>query len=143
VKPENFHRKPPTPVTGQTGSSQGTRNLPNRPTELQTDPTSKQPQHGTTTNSPKRSPEQNSTGVCTGQTSEGHRSDRCDMSSRDEQQLRFNSPISNSRSPESLHEFAQDLMDSKNTSWALHSQDSVHQNFLNQEESKKSHQELL
>jgi hypothetical protein len=44
---------------------------------------------------------------------------------------------------DSLHRFAQDFGDSRNTSWALHIQDLVHQNLLNQEESKKSHQECL
>jgi hypothetical protein len=91
----------------------------------------------------RRSPEQNSIGVCTGQTGESHRSDRCDLSSRDEQHLWVNSPKSNSRSPESLHGFAQDFGVSRNTSWALHSQDFVHQNLLNQGKSKKSRQELL
>jgi hypothetical protein len=56
---------------------------------------------------------------------------------------RVNSPKSNSRSPELLHELAQDFGDSRNTSWALHSQDLVHQNLLEQEESKKSHQECI
>jgi hypothetical protein len=37
----------------------------------------------------------------------------------------------------------QDFRDSRNTSWALHSQYLVHQNLLNREESKKSHQECL
>jgi hypothetical protein len=62
---------------------------------------------------------------------------------RDEQHLRINSPKSISRSSELLHRFAQDIGDSRNTSWALHSQDLVHQNLLNQEESRKSHQECL
>jgi hypothetical protein len=62
---------------------------------------------------------------------------------RDEQHPRVNSPKSNSRSPESLHGFVQDFGDSRNTSWELHSQDLVHQNLLNQEESIKSHQECL
>jgi hypothetical protein len=57
--------------------------------------------------------------------------------------LQVNSPKSNFRSPDLLHGFAQDFGHSRNTSWALHSQDLVHQNFLNQEESKKSHQERL
>jgi hypothetical protein len=62
---------------------------------------------------------------------------------RDEQRPRVNSSKSNSRSPESLHGFVQDFGDSWNTSWALHIQDLVHQNLLNQEESRKSHQERL
>jgi hypothetical protein len=49
---------------------------------------------------------------------------------------RVNSPKSNSRSPESLHGFVQDFGDSRNTSWELHSQDFVHQNLLNREESR-------
>jgi hypothetical protein len=62
----------------------------------------------------------------------------------DEQQPQVNSPKSNSQSPESLHGFAQDnSVDSRNTSWPLHSQDLVHQNLLNQDELRKSHQELL
>jgi hypothetical protein len=52
-------------------------------------------------------------------------------------------PKSNSRSPESLHGFAQDFGDSRNTSWALQSQDLVHQNLLKWEESRKFHQERL
>ena len=62
---------------------------------------------------------------------------------RAEQRPRVNSSKSNSRSPDSLHGFAQDFGDSRNTSWVLHSQDLVHQNLSNQEESKKSHQERL
>jgi hypothetical protein len=131
------------PYTGQTGSSQETPNLPNRPTELQTDPNSKQQLHRTIMNSPKRSPKQNWTGVCTGQTGEKYRSDRCDLGSRDEHHPWVSSPKSNSRSPKLLHGFAQDFRDSRNTSGALHSQDFVHKNLLNQEQSKKSHQELL
>jgi hypothetical protein len=148
VKPWNFHRKAPTPVrpvllNGQSGSSQETPNLPNRPTELQTDPNSKQQQDRTTANSPRCSTEQNTTGVYTGQTGERHRSDWCDLSSRDEQHPRVNYTKSNSRSPESLHGFVQDFGDSRNTSWVLHSQDLVHQNMLNQEKSRKSHEERL
>jgi hypothetical protein len=62
---------------------------------------------------------------------------------RDEQYPRVNSPKSNSRYPDSLHGSEQDFGDSRNTSWALHSQVMVHQNSLNQEELNKSHQELL
>jgi hypothetical protein len=54
---------------------------------------------------------------------------------------RVNYPKSNSRSTDSLHEFAQDFGDSWNNSWALHSQDLVYRNLLNREESKKTHQE--
>jgi hypothetical protein len=52
---------------------------PNRPTELQTDPNSKQLQHRTTTNTPRHSPEQKPNRGCTGQTGERHRSDRRDL----------------------------------------------------------------
>jgi hypothetical protein len=62
---------------------------------------------------------------------------------RDEQHPRVNTPKSNSRSPESLHGFAQDFEDSRNTLWALHRQDFVHQNLLNREELKKSRQKHL
>jgi hypothetical protein len=97
----------------------------------------------TTANSPRHLPKQNTTGISTGQTGEKYRSDQCDLSSRDEQHPPVNSPKSNSRSPESLHGFVQDFRDSRNTSWVLHSQDLVHQNLLNQEESRKSDQERL
>jgi hypothetical protein len=60
---------------------------------------------------------------------------------RDEQHPQVNSPKSNSRSPDLLHEFPQDFGDSRNTSWALHSQVMVHQNSLNQEELKDFCQE--
>ena len=60
---------------------------------------------------------------------------------RDAQRPPVNSPKSNSRSLDSLHGFAQDFGDNRNTSWALHSQDLVHQNSLNQEESKDFRQE--
>jgi hypothetical protein len=80
---------------------------------------------------------------CTGQTCERHRSNRCDLSSRDEQRPRVNTPKSNFRSPESLHGSAQDFGDSRNTSWTLHSQDLVHQNLLNRQKLKKFHQECL
>jgi hypothetical protein len=52
---------------------------PNRPTELQTEQNSKQQQHRTTTNTPKRSLEQKPNKGCTSQTGERHRSDRCDL----------------------------------------------------------------
>jgi hypothetical protein len=80
---------------------------------------------------------------CTGQTGERHRSDRCGLDSRDEQHPRVISPKSNSRSSESLHGFAQDFGDGRNTSWVVHCQDFVHQNLPKQEESKKSCQGLL
>jgi hypothetical protein len=116
---------------------------PNRPTELQTDPNSKQQQHGTTENSPKHSPERNPTRVSTGQTGERHRSDRCDLASRDEQHPRVYTPKSKPRYPESLHELEQDFGDSSNSSWGVHSQVYVHQNLPKQDEMKKSCQELL
>jgi hypothetical protein len=60
---------------------------------------------------------------------------------RDEQNPRVNSSKSNSRSPNSLHKIEQDFEDSRNTSWALHSQVMVHQNLLDQEESEDFRQE--
>jgi hypothetical protein len=54
---------------------------PNRPTNLQNDPNSNQPQHRTTTNTTRRSPEQNPSKGCTGQTGQEHRSDRCSLGS--------------------------------------------------------------
>jgi hypothetical protein len=60
---------------------------------------------------------------------------------QDEQRPQVNSLKSNSRSPDSLHGFAQDFGDSRNTSWALHSIVMVHQNSLNQEESLDFRQE--
>jgi hypothetical protein len=62
---------------------------------------------------------------------------------RDEQHPRINTSKSKLRSPESLHGLEQDFGDSRNTSWEVHSHDFVHQNLPNQEESKKSRQELL
>jgi hypothetical protein len=83
AKPVDFHRialhrssRCNTPVRPVPARKPKT---PNRPTELQTDPNSKQQQHGTTENSPKRSPKQNPTGVCTGQTGERHRSNWCGL----------------------------------------------------------------
>jgi hypothetical protein len=79
-----------------------------------------------------------------------HRSDRWEAPVRpvwpelqDEQHPQVKPPKSNSRSPESLHRFAKDFRDSGITSWALHSQDLVHQYLLNREESKKFNQECL
>jgi hypothetical protein len=43
--------------------------------------------------------------------------------------------------PDLLHESEQDFGDSRNTSWALHTQVLVHQNSLNHEESKDFRQE--
>jgi hypothetical protein len=67
--------------TGQTGPSLKAPKAPNRPTDHQTDPNSKQQQHGTTTNTPRRSPEQNPTRARTSQTGQEHRSDRCSLGS--------------------------------------------------------------
>jgi hypothetical protein len=71
-------------------------------------------------------PRQNPQSLCTGQTGQAG-------PLGDEQDPRVNYSKSNSRSLESLHGFVQDFGDSRNTSWALHSQDLVHQNLLNQE----------
>jgi hypothetical protein len=71
----------PVQHTGQTGISLKAPKSPNRPTDLQTDPNSKQLQHRTTTNTPRRSPEQKPTRGCTGQTGQEHRSDRCSLGS--------------------------------------------------------------
>jgi hypothetical protein len=62
---------------------------------------------------------------------------------RDKQHPRVNSSKTNSRSLESLHGFAQDFGDSRNTSCGVHSKVYAHQILSNQEESKKSRQELL
>jgi hypothetical protein len=78
VKPGDFHI---TDLHRSDRSKPESPKTPNRTTELQTDPNSKQQQHGTIANSPKRSPEQNPTGVYTGQTGERYRSDRCDLRS--------------------------------------------------------------
>jgi hypothetical protein len=48
----------------------------------------------------------------------------------EEQHPWVNSSKTNSRSLDSLHGFKQDFGDSRNTSWALHSQVIVHQNSL-------------
>jgi hypothetical protein len=70
----------------------------------------------------------------TGQTGQG-------LGARDEQQLarqllQIQIPISYL-----LHELALDFGDCRSTSWTFHSHDLVHQNLLNQEESKDFHQE--
>jgi hypothetical protein len=121
-KPQNPKLDLPSSKTNQTQNSSNTR---------------QQRTH------PDVHPRQNPQCLCTGQTGELHRSDRSGWDARDEQHLWINSPKSNSRSPESLHGFPQDFGDSRNTSWALHSQDLVHQNLSKREESKKSHQERL
>jgi hypothetical protein len=71
----------PARHTGQTDHSLKAPKAPNRPTDHQTDPNSKQQQHKTTVNTPRRSPEQNPTEGCTGQTGQEHRSDRCSLGS--------------------------------------------------------------
>jgi hypothetical protein len=71
----------PVRHTDQTGHSLKAPKAPNRPTDHQTDPNSKQQHHKTTTNTAKRSPEQNPTEGCTGQTGQEHRSDRCSLGS--------------------------------------------------------------
>jgi hypothetical protein len=71
----------PVRHTGQTDRSMKAPKAPNRPTDHQTDPNSKQQHHRTTTNTPRRSPEQNPTKGCTGQTGQEHRSDRCSLGS--------------------------------------------------------------
>jgi hypothetical protein len=85
VKPGDFHKKASHRSVGETHRSDRSKpespKPPNRPTDLQTNPNLKQQPHETTANSPKRSPEQNPTGVCNGQTGERHRSDWCDLSS--------------------------------------------------------------
>jgi hypothetical protein len=105
----------PVEHTGQTDRSLKAPKAPNRPTDHQTDPNSKQLHHGTTTNTPRRSPEQKPTRARTGQTGQA-------WVARDEQHPRVNSPKSKSRSPESLHGLEQDFGDIMNTSRGVHSQ---------------------
>jgi hypothetical protein len=69
----------PVRHTGQTDRSLKAPKAPNRPTDHQTDPNSKQQHHETTANTPRRSPKQNPTKGCTGQTGHEHRSDRCSL----------------------------------------------------------------
>jgi hypothetical protein len=111
TKPRVYRPTPVRPVstTGQTGPSLKAPKSPNRPTDLQTDPNSKQLRHRTTTNTPRRLPEQKPTKGCTGQTSAA-------WTARDEQHPRVNSPKSKLRSPESLHGLEQDFGDNRNTS---------------------------
>jgi hypothetical protein len=148
AKPGNFHRRPLHRL-GQCSS-------PVRPVEARKPqihltglPSSKLTQTRNSGNTrqqqthPDVHPRQNPQSLCTSQTGELHRSDRSGWAAQDEQHPRVNSPKCNSRSPESLHGFVQDFGDSRNTSWALHSQDLVHQNLLNQVESRKSDQECL
>jgi hypothetical protein len=71
----------PVRHTGQTDRSLKAPKTPNRLTDHQTDPNSKQQQHGTTTNTPRRSPEQKPTRARTGQTGQEHQSDWCSLGS--------------------------------------------------------------
>jgi hypothetical protein len=78
VKLGDFHRKAPHRSDRSQPESPKT---PNRSTDLQTDPNSKQPPHRTTTNTPSRSPEQKPTKGCTGQIGQEHRTYRCSLGS--------------------------------------------------------------
>jgi hypothetical protein len=85
-KTEQLSLSSSTPVrlvrhTGQTDRSLKAPKAPNRTTDHQTDPNSKQQHHRKTANTPRRSPEQNPTEGCTGQTGQEHRSDRCSLGS--------------------------------------------------------------
>jgi hypothetical protein len=71
----------PMRPTGQTDPSLEAPKAPNRPTDHQTDPNTKQQHYRTTANTPRRSPKQNPTKGCTGQTGQEHRSDRCSLGS--------------------------------------------------------------
>jgi hypothetical protein len=71
----------PVRHTGQTDHSLKAPKAPNKPTDHQTDPNSKQQHHRTTVNTPRLSPEQNPIEGCTGQTGQEHRSDRCSLGS--------------------------------------------------------------
>jgi hypothetical protein len=79
VKPGDFHRTALHRSAGETPQLDRFKlessKTPNRPTKLQTEPDSKQQPHETKENSPKRSPEQNPTELCTGPTGERHRPD--------------------------------------------------------------------
>jgi hypothetical protein len=135
-KPENFHRRPlhrsgwcSTPIRPVQARKLQIHQIDLPSSELnQTRNGSHTRQHEAHQNIHPSKTQQR---VCTGQTGVRHWSGRCDLSSQDEQHLRVNSPKSNSRSPKSLHGFAQDFGDSRNTSWVLHIQDFVHQNLLN------------
>jgi hypothetical protein len=118
TKPRVYRPTPVRPVrhTGQTDPSLKAPKAPNRPTDHQSDPNSKQQQHKTTANTPRRSPSKNPPRVApvrpvksTGQT-------RVAWAARDEQHRRVNSPKSKPRSPESLHGLEQDFGDIRNTS---------------------------
>jgi hypothetical protein len=81
LSPSGFTLVRPVRHTGQTDHSLKAPKAPNKPTDHQTDPNSKQQHHGTIANTPRRSPEQNPTDGCTGQTGQEHRSDRCSLGS--------------------------------------------------------------
>jgi hypothetical protein len=108
--------------TGQTGHSLKASKAPKRPTDHQTDPNSKQQQHRTIANTPRRSPEQKPTEGCTGQTGQKHRSDRCSLGSSGWTTPAGQPPKSKPWSPESLHGLEQDFGDIRNISWGIHSQ---------------------
>jgi hypothetical protein len=90
-RPENaaeHQTSSPLTNTGQPGathrsdrSQPESPKTPNRPTDLQTDPNPKEPQHRTTANTPRHSPEQKPTKGCTGRTGQEQRSDRCSLGS--------------------------------------------------------------
>jgi hypothetical protein len=71
----------PVRHTSYIGHSLKVPKAPNRATDLQTDPNSKQPQHRTTANTPRRSPEQKPTEGGTSHTGQEHWSDRCSLGS--------------------------------------------------------------
>jgi hypothetical protein len=114
TKPRVYRPTPVRPVrhTGQTGHSLKAPKTPNKATDHQTDPNSKQQQHRTTVNTPRRSPEQKPTEGCTGPSGQTGVA----WAAREEQHPRVNSPKSKPRSPESLHGLEQDFGDIKNTS---------------------------
>jgi hypothetical protein len=113
VTPQGYEQKhiQNTPCKQEEPFSKPSKTTPNRP---RTD----QQQHNQKTHGSGKSPETNPTKrltpirpvKSTGQT--GHV-----WAARDEQHPWVNSPKSNSRSPDSLHGFAQDFGDSRNTSW--------------------------
>jgi hypothetical protein len=148
VKTGDFHRNSSTPVgpvqnTGQTGLSQ---KAPKRQTDL---PSSKlnQTRNNSNTEQQRTHPNvhqsKNPMTVAPVRMVRGTGQTGVTWASRDEQHPRVNTLKSKPRSPESLHGLEQDIGDSRDTSWGVHSQDYVHQNLPNQEESKKSRQEHL
>jgi hypothetical protein len=115
VPQKGFTPVRPVRHTGQTVLSQKAPKSPNRPTDHQTDPNSKQLQHRTTANTPRRWPKLKPNRGCTGQTG-------VTWASRDEQHPRVNTSKSKPWFPESLHRIEQDFGNSRNTSWGVHSQ---------------------